>query len=215
MNDLLVVMNPRDIPECMDAIRSLQIDKLWLRRLTEGKIADRWGEVLDMAAGYDRLIMQSDDGIPRSHALAAVRGLLDEGHPVVSGYSNLSVDDMRVNLCKSLVTAEPKENSYEFYTLQEVQESMVPAVPTAVVGFALTGMSVDLWTRFPFDVWSRPPGNASDFMLSRRLLEAKIPMVGARDAFVYHGKPVWNTGDRDERRRLLLSEPSEIVLETL
>jgi len=214
VKDLLVVLNPRDIPECMAAIRELPIDKLWVSRMTEYEVMEAWPQVLEAARGYDRLLMQSDDGVPRLHALRAVQGLLDAGWPVVTGYSNLSVDDLRVNLSKApLDTSHPWEGAYTLYTLQEVQEWPEQFVPTYVVAFALTGMAFELWERFPFRIYSGRPGNASDYMLSCALQNAQIPMVGARDAFVWHGKPQYGMNDAEERRKLLLDEPSEIRLE--
>ena len=214
MSDLLVVLNPRGIPECMSAIWELPIDKLFISRMTEYEVMEAWPKVMEMAEGYDRLIVQSDDGIPRKHALAAVQTLLDAGHPVVTGYSNLSVDDHRVNLSKApLDTSHPHEGAYTFFTLQELMEEIEDAVPSYLVGMALTGMSYELWQRFPFRVYNGRPGNASDYCLSCDLQNAKVPIVAARDAFVWHGKPVWGMNDAQERRRLLLDEPSEITLE--
>lgn len=214
MSDLLVVLNPRDIPECIAAIRELPIDKLYVSRMTEYEVMEAWPQVMEIAQGYDRLIVQSDDGIARRHALKAVQQLLDEGHPVVTGYSNLSVSDHRVNLSKRpLDTSHPHEGAYTFYDLQEVQEHLEPVVPTYVVAFALTGMAYELWERFPFRVYNGKPGNASDYMLSCALQTAGVPMVAARDAFVWHGKPRWGMNDAEARRRLLLEEPSEIRLE--
>ena len=215
MSDLLVILNPRDIPECMSALRDLEIDKLWIRRLTESQIADNWPEILRRAAGYDRLILQSDDGIVRPHALQAVRDAMDD-HPVVTGYSNLSVTDYRVNLSKEPIDEDhPHPDAYTFYTLTEIMESQQPLIPTYVVGFALTGMPYEMWERYPFEVFNDYPGNASDYMLSRRLQQDSVPMLAHRDAFVWHGKQVWNTGDTANHRRLLLHEEPEVVLDAM
>ena len=214
MRDLLLVMNARRIDECMDAFRALPIDKLWIRNMTEYEIEQAWPDVLEVAADYDRLIIQSDDGIVRPHALAAVIQLLDAGHPVVTGYSNLSAQDFRVNITKSPQKSVPGAGAYDLYTLNEVMEYPEPAVPTFLVGMCMTGMSHAMWQRFCFHVWSGPPGNASDFVLSRDLHAAGVPMVAAREAFVWHVKEQWNTLDAEPRKRLYLEEPSELVLET-
>ena len=196
MSDLLVVLNPRDIPECMSAIRALPIDKLYVSRMTEWEVMDCWAKVMDAARGYERLIVQSDDGIPRPHALRAVQRLLDADMPVVTGYSNLSVEDHRVNLSKApLDTTHPHEGAYTFFTLQELMELQEDGIQTYVAGFALTGMSYEMWERFPFRVYNGKPGNASDYCLSCDLQRAKIPIVAARDGFVWHGKPRWNMND--------------------
>ena len=37
---LLIVMNPRRIPECVDAINALSIDKVWVKNYTERELVD-------------------------------------------------------------------------------------------------------------------------------------------------------------------------------
>ena len=207
-------MNPRRIPECITAFQGLDIDKLWIRNMYEADIVEVWPKILKAAKGYDRLIMASDDGVPRQHALDAVTALLDEGHPVVTGYSNLAYNDMRVNISKMSNYEKPAVNAHQLYTLTEVMEYQEPVVPTVLVGFALTGMPYELWERFGFSVWNDFPGNASDFCLSKKLVEAEVPMVAARDAFVWHVKEQWNLPDKDDRKRLLInSEPRALELE--
>lgn len=214
MKDLLLVMNPRRIEECLSAFRALPVDKLWIRNMTEYEIRLAWPDVLEMAAEYDRLVIASDDGIVRPHALAEVIRLLDEGHPVVTGYSNLSATDFRVNLSKRPQGDEPAENAYDLYTLAEVMEYPSDKVPTYLVGMCITGMSHAMWQRFPFSTFrDEPPGNASDFVLSSSLNAAGVAIVAAREAFVWHTKETWNRADRADRKRLYLTEPSELVLE--
>lgn len=213
MSDLLVILNPRAIPSVIEALEALDIDRLWLRRMTESQIADAWTEVIATAERYDNLILFSDDAIVRPHALAAVRELLAD-HPVVTGYSNLSIRDMRVNLSRSPLAALPAEDAYDLYTLGECLEWPTPTIPTYVAGMCLTGMSVELWAEHRFQVWGAPPGCCSDFMLSKSLERAGVPIVAAREGFVWHLKERWNEGDRDHSRRLLVGvEPAQILLD--
>lgn len=88
-----------------------------------------------------------------------------------------------------------------------------PAVPTHFVGMALTGMSRDMWRRFPLDGWQhRGVMWATDHHLSQRLADAGIPMVAARDGFIDHVKERWMEGDTDPRKRILIgSMPKEVV----
>ncbi len=217
MKDLLVILNPRRIDECIDSYKALAIDKLWVSNMTEYEVRHRWPEILEAAADYNRLIVQSDDGIVRPYALAEIRRLLNVGHPVVTGYSNLSAQDFRVNLSKSPLKDTLGPDAYELYTLAEVMEYPWPEVPTYLAGMCITGMTHSMWQRFAFTTyWDEPPGNASDYMLSRLLNDNNIEIVAARDAFVWHVKQVWNTQDTDPRKRLWVHEhPSEIVLERL
>jgi len=210
--DLLVILNPRRIDECIASYADLAVDKLWISYYTEAQIADLWdSEVMPLTTGYRHLIITSDDGVVRPHALATVSCLLDR-HVVVSGYCNFSAEDFRVNLSKSPLGPFPHPDAYDPPMLKEVMEWPLPIYPTHFVGMSLTGMSRKMWLKFPFRVTEQQ--GQSDFSLSKRLSEAGVPMVGARDAFCWHVKEVWNTGDREPRKRLLVGEmPSEIRLE--
>jgi hypothetical protein len=199
----------------MRAFAELAMDRLWVRNMDELDIEKSWPAILDAASAYDRMILISDDGVVRQHALDAVVGLLDDGRPVVTGYSNLDATDLRVNLNRIPLLEQSEPDQYDFYTLGEVLCWPDRAVPTTFCGFALTGMSRELWARFPFNA-----NYGSDFSLSRRLGAQGIPIVGARDAFVWHVKEKWNQRDQDPRKHSHValypgdgSEPAAIELE--
>lgn len=213
--DLLVVLNPRKIEECLAAFDALPIDRLWIRNMSEYQIQEAWPQVMAEATGYDRLILASDDGIPRPHALRLVLDALDAGHPVATAYSNLSSTDFRVNLTKQPTKDAPSEDAYDLWHFNEVQAHRDPLVPTYFTGMCLTGMSRELWVKYPFQTfWDEPPGSCSDFVLSKRLVNAGVPIVACRDAFVFHVKETWNQADREVRKRLYIGlEPAAIELE--
>lgn len=198
MSDLLVVLNPRNIPECMKALDELPIDKLYLRGWTERAIADgAWKLVMDRKV--DWLWVTSDDVIIRPPALKAVR-TLSKQHPVVTGYAQRSHTEWIVNLTDApLSQSFPDPTSYSFRSFAEVVSYPDPVVPTWFTGMSLTGMSLEMWKQFPFDCYENP-GYASDFHLSWRLQKAAIPIVAAREGFCYHWRHDWvNTNDpRDE-----------------
>lgn len=204
MNDLLVVLNPRRIPVCIDALEQLEIDKLWIRNMSERTIERVWADdiqpVIDM---YDRAFVISDDTIPRPNALNAVRTLLDDGADVATGYCNLSATDMRVNITKKpLGDLQTDAQVYDFFTLAEMQEMGEQTVRTWFTGFCLTGMSSELWRAFPFQCEGR--GWASDYNLSRRLADCDVPIFTRPSAFVWHVKEVWNQIDYAPEKRLLV-----------
>lgn len=216
--DVLIVLNPRHIDECLDAIRALPIDRLWLSHMTELEIERRWtAEALPLLEGYARAFIISDDAIPRPHALEALRRTLDEGHPVVTGYCNLASDDFRTNLTRAPLLPRISKESYDLLTVAEVMESPSPLVPTYYTGFCLTGMPLDLWRRYPYVTEKLgADGCAADYSLSRRLTDDGVPIVAHRDAFVWHVKERWSENDQDPRKRLLVGElPAEIRLESL
>lgn len=209
MKDLLIILNPRDIRECIQSYQELDIDRLWIRNMSELEITERWHEVIEAAAGYQRLVIVSDDAVVRQPALDAVLDLMDVGHPVVTGYGNLDMGDWRVNLNKAPLAVQSWPDSYDFYTLGEVLSWPTRDVPTTVVGFALTAMPIELWVRFPFDC-----DGGADFNLSHKLTGQGIPMVGAREGFIWHVKETWNRRDTEPRKRLLVGvEPASIDLD--
>lgn len=216
MSDLLIVLNPRKIPECVDAISALPIDKVWLTNYRLPEVQALWPELVDTYTGYDQWILISDDSIPRPFALAEVRRIVREGkHPVVTGYCNLSRHDMRVNLTRTPLLGDfPTVEGYDLYDFDEVQQYQSPVIDTWLAGFSLTAMPAQMWREFPFRCFTGADpkyGFAADFNLCKRLEHAAVPIVAARDAFVYHVKDVWNQMDADPLKRLYCEEePSEI-----
>jgi hypothetical protein len=206
--DLLLVLNPRRIEECLASYRGLEIDRLWIRNMGTIAIEEAWPEIMSMTAGYERLLLVSDDAIVRQPAVDAVLDLMDS-HPVANGYANLDVRDMRVTINKAPIGEISVAHDYDFWTLGEALASPEPQMETSVLCFALTGMSRDMWIRFPFQTEL-----GSDFGLSKRLTEAEIPMMVAREGFIWHTKETWNYPDEAPSRRLLVDvEPPGLELE--
>lgn len=207
MRDALIILNPRRIRPCIDAITALPVDRLWIRNMSEPQIAKEWGSVLDQLAGYDRALIVSDDTVPHPSALAHVRGLLDAGCPVATGYSNLAETDLRVNLCPL-----PAPDTTVHMTLGQVQTWPRERVPTSFAGFSLTGMSVELWRKYPYR--TMPGGWGADENLCHRLAKDSVPVVAHRSALVWHVKAEWSKVDRTPGRQLLVGvEPARIELE--
>jgi hypothetical protein len=198
VSDALVVMNPRNIRVCLDSMAELPIPKIYLRGFSEREIAtEAFPRV--MAMGYRWLWVVSDDVVARPCNLLALRDLRDAGHPVVTGYSQRSHTEWTVNLTDGpLVGDVPHPDAYRFRTFRDVVSWPVPEVPTWFTGMSMTGMRTELWAEYPFDCYGGPdePGYASDFSLSFRLQSAGVPILAARDAFLYHWRHEWvNTSD--------------------
>lgn len=200
MNDLLIVMNPRKVDVCMAAFDELPVTRLHLIGMTERVIADRaFPRALDLAEadGVDWVWVVSDDAIVRPHALEAVRELAAE-HPVVTGYSQRTHTDLRVNLTRSPLKApRPEGWVYDFHELRDIMGSVDPVIRTWFTGMSLTGMSAGMWREYPFDAYGTP-GHASDFNLSWRLQEANVPIVAHRDAFCYHWRVQGDSTDHPD-----------------
>lgn len=217
---LLLVMNPRQIPDCIKAISALRIDKVWLQNMWERELEPEIEKLVNEQVQYTHFILLSDDTIPTQRALDLVVAELAH-HPVVTGYCNLDQTPeglAHVNLCKSPL--DPLKGSqadaYDWFRRDEVEAGpMRGYVHTYFGGACLTGMSRELWQRFPFrvlgDMDKYARGFASDWMLSVRLHAAKIPMIAPVGAFVTHVKMDYRVWDTTPERRLLNGiEPKNI-----
>ena len=214
MRTALFVLNPRRIEECLDSIRALDIDRIWLTGFAEWELVDAVASVVAEET-HDRYLMVSDDCIVSQEALDAVLALLDAGHQVVTGWCRLDSQSDLVNLTVGPVRGDrPAVDAYTFRTRDEVLAHPTEDVPTGFAGWALTGMSRELWQRYPFRVFGAERGGyGSDFHLSMRLRDHNVPIVAARDGEIEHVKEVWNRADRDPRKQLHIGDPREIVVE--
>lgn len=210
MKPLLLILNPRRIPECVEAISSLPIDKAWLQNYTEHKLIDVIPQVL-AECDHDLIGILSDDTAPTREALRAV---LDAAEPgcVITGWCNLDDRSSLVNLSREpLTTNLPCEEAYTFPERAWVEDRDERTVRTYFAGHCLTFMWRSEWERFPWDCHGGPPGYASDLILSWRLQQAGVPIIAARDGFVKHVKALWNYIDDTPGRELLIGkEPSGV-----
>lgn len=235
MRPLLVVMNPRNIEECVSSYRRLPLDKAWMTGYSEPDLPIAQ---LVEDTDYTHYLVVSDDAVVPVGALAPILEALDDGHPVVTGYSNLDATDMRVNLTKSpfKIRDVSLHQDYDFWHLSEVIAYPFDLVPTFFAGMCMTGMSRDLWREFPFKcvkphpdarerererrlkegdgLGARTPMLPSDWYLCVRLDNVGIPIVACQQSFVWHVKERLNQTDTEDRKRLLLGiVPQEVRME--
>ena len=216
MKPLLVIMNPRQIPECMDAFRALDVRRAWLSNYTEWELVSVMDSLVrDESIDFTHLVLCADDCVVSQAALDAVLEVAD-GLPVVTGYCRLDHQHPEVNITRRPLMGDvPVAGAYDFYRYDQVTTHEAEVLPTGFVGFALTCMTREMWRQFPFGVF----GNAqqawsSDFHLSMRLRDAGVPMVAARDGYVVHVKEQWQRLDQAHEKRLLIGEePAGVVVE--
>ena len=211
MSDALIVLNPRQIPACIQAIQALTIDTCWLTNMTEPQAAKAANEQIN-ATSYDRYILLSDDTLPTQAALDLITQAADQGHPAVTGYCNLDEHDNLdiVNLTTNqLPPPPPQVSSYQLMTRQQA-EQQAPLIPTTFAGLSLTLLTRDLWLKHPLHVSAH--GGQMDYVLSYSLAQAGIPIVAPAGAYVHHVKERWNHLDRNPEKRLLVGvEPASIT----
>lgn len=184
MKPLLMIMNPRKIPVCMEALEALDIDKVWLKNWTERELINVIADVI-ASTDHDVIGLISDDTVPGQEALDLI---LESFEPssVFTGYCNMDEDREEVNLSKTpLVIKEiATADCYQFPTREEV-DNHKGLYRSFFTGFAMTFMSRDMWLKYPFDCWG-DPGYQSDYRLSRRLQDDDVKIWAPPGAFMPH-----------------------------
>lgn len=216
---LLLIMNPRYLPECLLSLEQINAPKVWLKNYTEVELETVIPEVIDSLPQYNYFIIVSDDVIASTDAYNAVWNQLEYGHPVVTGYCNLDPVTEYVSLTKTPPHAPYGTiETYDWHTLSDVLDraEKTDVIRTYHPSMAMTGMSREMWKRFPWHCHGRngTTGWAADLDLSIRLVEADIPIVAPRNAFMYHTKPDWKSVDSNiyARRALRVGkQPAEVM----
>ena len=180
MKSCLMVMNARDIPECLLAIRALPIDKAWFRGFTETGLEPEIAKFV-ASTDYERYILLSDDTVPTEFALRNLLKVQDAG-PVVTGWCNIfpgkpassvelrPIENERTSVYLEVRDRIPRswvpviKKLYKVPFLGEILEAPIyahfpdletvwaqaPVFRTYFVNWCLTSMSRDIWQRFPF-----------------------------------------------------------------
>jgi hypothetical protein len=221
MKALVCVMNARDIPECMDSYRRLTTDVAYMTGYTIAELVPIHAEII-RTTDYDAYINVSDDCVVTQSAVDAVVDLLASGHPAVTGWCRLRKGSPLANLSDSpLVGAPPDRHGFDFPSVGRVRKWPDKIYPTHFMGMALTGLTREMWERFPYGCWkiTHDRGHGSDTHLSTRLRDAGIPMVCARDGYVEHMKEHKQDVKRfpmgKGRTRLLIGQvPQTVTLQT-
>jgi hypothetical protein len=183
----LIILNPRDIPYCMDALRALRVPKLWLSYMYEPQAALEANKQISLT-GFDRYVMISDDCEPTQDALDRVLAVHGTGrYDVVTGYSNFDKHLPFVNLCTDMLPPPPPSiTSYGRFMLQREADVYDAPFPTTFTGLSFTCMSRALWEQFP--IHCTEAGGQMDYQLSWELQTMGIQIAVAPHAFVLHHK---------------------------
>ena len=184
MKPLQMIMNPRNIPVCMEALQALRVDKVWLKNWTERELVSVIADVIQ-STDHDVIGLLSDDTIPGQEALDLI---LDAFEPsaVYTGYCNMDEGRDEVNLSRKplIITSSATADCYEFPARVEVDEHD-GLYPSFFTGFAMTFMSREMWLKYPFDCIG-DPGYQSDYRLSVRLQEDGVKIWAPPGAFMPH-----------------------------
>lgn len=184
MKPLLMIMNPRKIPQCMSALEALDIDKVWLKNWTERELVSVIAEVIQ-STDHDVIGLVSDDAIPPGTSLDLILSAF-EPSAVYTGYCNMEENTPEVNLSRTplIVKEQASIDCYDFPTRDEL-DSHEGLYRSFFTGFAMTFMSREMWLKYPFDCIG-DPGYQSDYSLSCRLQNDAVDIWAVPGAFMPH-----------------------------
>ena len=187
MKPLLLVMNPRNIPQCVAALESLNIDKVWLKNYTEAQLQSVIPSVL-AECDHDPIGILSDDALPTQRVLESILEAY-EPSAVYTGYCNIDSTTSAVNLSTQpmIIQREATPACYTTPTRDDIDNAPTPLVRSWFAGFGMTFMSRALWDAYPFSALG-DPGVQSDYQLCCRLQEDGVPIWAVRGAWFEHLK---------------------------
>lgn len=209
----LMIMNPRDIPDCMDAFDNLTgVDKVYFSYYTEAQLVPIINQFI-ATTDYERYALISDDAILTQHALDAILDLHDRQGSVATGWVNLDSISLDTTINPHPLTDTTP--TLEAYSLMNIWDALqLPPMPirTYFHGFACTVMSRELWKKYPYDVYDAGAGGcASDFHQCVRLQADNIPIWTHPNTFIYHVKEVSNKLDNAPEKRILVGHHSPTI----
>lgn len=200
---LLIIMNPREIPDCMRALERLNIDKAWASYYTETELEHVVAEIINTTR-YNRYTIISDDTIPSQAALDEVLRIHDTYPDAVAcGWVNIdAVSKMSTYHPRPLRGTGPNADTYRFTPLAEAH-TMRGIQRTYFHAQTFATMTRDMWLKYPFGSYN---GCASDLHQCVRLQDDGIPIYTSANAYVYHVKEVQNRLDQAPEKRLYVGE---------
>tara|TARA_B100000282_G_C31736757_1_gene493890 strand:+ start:2772 stop:3659 length:888 start_codon:yes stop_codon:yes gene_type:complete len=96
VKEVLMILNPRAIPEAIESLNTLDIEKVWFRAFDEPSVCEAMNNFV-ADTDYDYYWIIADDVIVNNRPLEVLRPLIQEGK-VVSGYCRWFEGSEYVNL---------------------------------------------------------------------------------------------------------------------
>ena len=187
MADCLMILQPREIAQCLASLEALPIDKVWFRAFGERQLVEPINRFIQDTQ-YENYLIVADDVVASRRAFDTVMDLL-RTYDGATGYCRLAVDSPWVNVTRAPFRLPdgqmPVIGDYDFYHIEEVRQFAHPQFLTWFGGWALTGLRRDLWREVPFRV-NPSSGMQSDYETFARF---RRPIVCHRDAHIEHLKP--------------------------
>jgi hypothetical protein len=188
-----MVMQAREIPECIDSLKALKIPKVFFRGYTEMQLSTEMPKYIDRT-NFENYILVSDDTICTQEVLDIVRDGLTR-HRVYTGWCRADPKTERVTLFwKPIPFKHLTSAGYKPFLRSQVL-AKEGDFQSYFMGWALSGMRRDIWKLIPFYPIMRRHARAgaghadgwgSDYYASYRLGRYAIPIMTCAKAEIIH-----------------------------
>jgi|TARA_Y100000296_G_C5168514_1_gene256030 hypothetical protein len=199
----LLVMQPRNIQPSLESYKkSFDIPMVFFKAFTEPQVTLQLNKYIK-EHDYTHYIIIGDDAIvTRQAAETVLEYTEDEIYDVFTGWMNMHTESDGTFSVESTVNhnkircADPswgpsKEDYGEWVTMDQMRKLPPEPIRTSYANFALTGMTKEMWERFPVACW--PNSKSSDHHLSLRLQGAGKKVWTHPDAFIRHLRRGWSS----------------------
>jgi len=201
-NPCLLVMQPRNIKPALESYKkSFDIPIVFFRAFTEPQVTIQLNKYIK-EHDYTHYVIIGDDAIVTRQAADTVLKYTESSEcDVFTGWMNMHInpdggfsDESTVN--QNIIRCDdpswgPQRKEYgTWITMDQMRQLPLELVRTSYANFALTGMTKELWEKFPISCW--PNGNSSDHHLSLRLQNKGVKVWTHPKAFIRHLRRGWS-----------------------
>jgi len=201
-NPCLLVMQPRNIKPALESYKkSFDIPIVFFRAFTEPQVTIQLNKYIK-EHDYTHYVIIGDDAIVTRQAADTVLKYTESSEcDVFTGWMNMHInpdggfsDESTVN--QNIIRCDdpswgPQRKEYgTWITMDQMRQLPLELVRTSYANFALTGMTKELWEKYPISCW--PRGNSSDHHLSLRLQNDGVKVWTHPKAFIRHLRRGWS-----------------------
>ena len=168
-SSLLVILNPRIIPEVIDSIETTPIQKVWISGYNEEEACKEINLIVNSTL-FDYYIIHSDDCIINKSTLLDIVSY-QEAFPndIFSGYCRLAKSSNLINISRKPLTFTGPGftwDDYEFYALSNLKNKSMFVGYYA--GFSLTSLKRDYLLEIPIQTVNGYQSDAAWFYKAKK-----------------------------------------------
>ena len=182
MNNVLMIMNARNLSAFRDCVNKLNISKVWFKGYREFELNVEINKFIQ-ETNFDNYFIVSDDLVINKNDFEFLEKQLLT-YPIVTGWGvwRQNVDWTTIHLQDKIYTFNQGDKLPMFtshYNIVKTYEiDILPdSFETAFTGWFYTGIRRDIWLKYPYQTMSTQPwmpGASTDAHWSKRILKDNI-----------------------------------------